>query len=70
MGSSGSKGGASGVGVQMARRQVVLGCTEDQRGWEPVCSGFDKGMGIPALCQSMQPSPSCSLWVAQWRNLV
>lgn len=74
MSSSVSKGHAGGVGVQMARGQLVLGCTEDQRGWKPIpwagCSGFEKGMGIPALCQGTQPLSSCSLWIAQWRNLV
>lgn len=70
MSSSGSNRDAGGVGVQMARGQLALGCTEDQRGWKPVCSGFKKGMGTPALCQARQPSPSCLLWIAQWRNLV
>lgn len=62
MSSSGSSRDASGMGMQMAREHLVLGCTEDQRVWKPTCPGFKMGMGIPALCQDRQPSPSCSLW--------
>lgn len=45
MSSSGSNRDAGGVGVQMTRGQLVLGCYEDQRGWKPKCSGFRRGNG-------------------------